>query len=993
MAMTATTPTLDSATQLLDKKKYREACTAFQQLAHVNAHRAAANIGWGRALKSLGNYEEAADRFVAAFEAEPASKACLEALRQIRRGIDDEDQLIDRLQGVVDASSDSAVHTRWAAFLHDSGKFEKAVREYVKAAAVTSQSDPTFFEKWGEALAATGNHPEALEKFAVAIRSTSAGNDISRLLINVSKSIHVLGNPDSAIASFQSVLDTADRAARLQWAHELYVMERREQGAKQYERLVDEDPGDSLALASWAETLLEIDDRQAAADKLIRAVAMNPSLFTESYLAYQFLDKLKGTNGFIDRLTSVVAKAHDRAAHLMLASALISSGHAQEALRLFDMAATVNADEDEFLDYWIHVLIEAEQFTRAIKKCTDGIAARSPNASTYVRSAATALERLSQTNAPSAVSQSDQHRPPTAQVADALSGLWRALEQCDSEDAYLAWAEDVLPIDSRKRAIEDAQKLLKRLPDNGQVHRGLAKALARRESNGTAVVHYLEAIKILGTSSAVLLELETSLMAIEPARRGPAIALVQSVVDQLREPDTHLWWGMTLRRMDDIDAALAQFEAGLAIDAEHPKLLFASAEALAIKGRLRTAVDRLAAGIGACSGIFNTLSEASRVFSTVLGQLPRDEEAIRIIQRVIDGIDGCYAYRIWGFALGAIAHPSAELAHYRKALAKYPAWPELQAEYASRLASAGNFKEAMLEYETAMNRRPYSQFVHYAFAGTLLSARNYDEAIDAYSKLSEYDGDDASVFFDWGLTLSSLKMYDAAAEKYKKCLKLKNAVFAAYAAHNIASLDDRRGDYDSSAAHWVEALNFYRAAEATALDERRSEFFVYYASVLVDLERDFEGAEKKLNIAFELNPKSTFVLAAVCKLWMDRLEEISLDPKKASTVSLCYARALERRDAVAKLLNSKIDELPAAAFYVELGQLFLHTSEYDAARKALTKAIELDEKEQSAYYLLARAQIGAAENAPSRPADRRRVERTTTQRVSIKRYWRSLLHT
>jgi hypothetical protein len=108
---------LQAAEELLDARRYRAACDAFSRLVDGAGPRAAAHVGWGRALAGLRNPVEAAARFEAALGDDPANVEAFGGLRDLWSDLPDPETLFRRLQHRVEASGRPAAQAAWSEFL------------------------------------------------------------------------------------------------------------------------------------------------------------------------------------------------------------------------------------------------------------------------------------------------------------------------------------------------------------------------------------------------------------------------------------------------------------------------------------------------------------------------------------------------------------------------------------------------------------------------------------------------------------------------------------------------------------------------------------------------------------------------------------------------------------------------------------------------------------------------------------------------------------
>jgi tetratricopeptide (TPR) repeat protein len=144
------------------------------------------------------------------------------------------------------------------------------------------------------------------------------------------------------------------------------------------------------------------------------------------------------------------------------------------------------------------------------------------------------------------------------------------------------------------------------------------------------------------------------------------------------------------------------------------------------------------------------------------------------------------------------------IAHFRKALEIYPAYPDAHLDLGIALAKKGLLEEAIKQYEEALAVRPRFMEAHINLGNALAQKGRMDEAVVQYQQALEIQPGNGRIYFNLGGALAKMGRVDEAINALEKGLQLLPAFPDAH--NSLGSLLVEKGRTDEAIHHFHEAL-------------------------------------------------------------------------------------------------------------------------------------------------------------------------------------------
>jgi len=227
-------------------------------------------------------------------------------------------------------------------------------------------------------------------------------------------------------------------------------------------------------------------------------------------------------------------------------------------------------------------------------------------------------------------------------------------------------------------------------------------------------------------------------------------------------------------------------------------------------------------------------------------------------------------------------------------------------------ASEGNFEQAILQYNMAIEIDP-DFFEAFAYKGeALMLVGDYTEALESFDKALDIKNDSAEIWLNHGFTLSELYRYNEALESYNESIRLNNSNKKAW--YNKANTLGILGDYGG-------ALESYDIA--LSIDSNYSKAWYNRGYYLHKIAKYDEALSSYYN-AILINPNYT-------EAWYNRGDTLSR-----------LGRYQEALDSYSKAINLDSNDIKS---YIGKGNSLVFLGRYDEAIKTYDEAINI-----SPYY-------------------------------------------
>jgi protein O-mannosyl-transferase len=242
--------------------------------------------------------------------------------------------------------------------------------------------------------------------------------------------------------------------------------------------------------------------------------------------------------------------------------------------------------------------------------------------------------------------------------------------------------------------------------------------------------------------------------------------------------------GCYLREHGQVDAAIAQFRAGLRVSPRDGNLLADLAYAVGMKKRqYAEAVPLYEAALKAETNQWDIHYD----YATILSQLGRTDEMMRQYEQALRLNPACAeAHSRLGIALAGRGDLAGAIEHFRAAVRLSPAQAAVHCNLGNALVVQKQYAEAVGQYQAALQLDP-----HYAFAwNNLGSALEFmgrlPEAAENYRAALQLQPDYPTACYNLGCLLARLGQRDEAVRQLREALRLQPDYAAA--AQKLAEL-------------------------------------------------------------------------------------------------------------------------------------------------------------------------------------------------------------
>jgi len=228
--------------------------------------------------------------------------------------------------------------------------------------------------------------------------------------------------------------------------------------------------------------------------------------------------------------------------------------------------------------------------------------------------------------------------------------------------------------------------------------------------------------------------------------------LARAIVARPRDSTAHNNYGIALKNLGRLDAALLSYKRALELD---PTL----ADAYYNQGNAQKELKRHA------------------------DALVSYECALKIKPDYVE------AHLNRGIALQALERTDAALASFERALKFRPDYAEALYNRGVALLALGRTHDALDSYERALKIRPGYAEAHNNRGNALKELKRLDAALDSYDLAIEVKPDYAEAYNNRGVVLQELRSFDAALSSYERALEIKPNYAGACINHGNALTD------------------------------------------------------------------------------------------------------------------------------------------------------------------------------------------------------------
>ena len=414
-------------------------------------------------------------------------------------------------------------------------------------------------------------------------------------------------------------------------------------------------------------------------------------------------------------------------------------------------------------------------------------------------------------------------------------------------------------------------------------------------------------------------------------RLDEARSLAEAIEGQMSDAAIAAELGMAYLRLQEWSAALRASDRVLAVTPLSEEAREIKAIALRLKKRNR---------------------EAKKVIDDGLAELPRSDRLL--LQR------GWIALQLHDYATA--------LASFDAALVNDESNDHGLQGKMSALIALGRFEDAENFYSSTAEDRRSADFIKQL--GWLCVAREqYSRAADAFklafeTATSATAGESAAELYDLGNGLDAAKCYSRAIESYDEAIRRDPDLV--YARHNRAATLWNRGAFPAARQAWDETRASYRQQLPVAERRGSPDDFMYFGSVLVEVYREFDEAERIFQIGLELNPENLGILIWLANLYRERESETSVDERgrdggrwgsgglrgvrrrqvtpahDGSESVSAYWRSREHYQLAVRLLEEQLELHRDAETLRMRGELALAVEDLEKAESCFVEGLKLD---------------------------------------------------
>lgn len=235
---------------------------------------------------------------------------------------------------------------------------------------------------------------------------------------------------------------------------------------------------------------------------------------------------------------------------------------------------------------------------------------------------------------------------------------------------------------------------------------------------------------------------------------------------------------------------------------------------------------------------------------------------------------------------------------------------------ANAYIALGNYDEALLNFEAAIESNPKDLLLKYDYAKLLSTTKAYNKASEEFNKLIKTDSLNPNYLYELGLVLDQLN--DSTAQKqYLKTFKLDQTHQKAI--YKIGKYYLTKRKHDSATYYINEGLKTYANNKELINLKAQNYYWV----------QDYKNAAIWFERLIEIGESSEFIH-----------EKLSLSYEQIYE----YEKAIENR-----LLAIKHNPNNAAAFYV-LGTYYEKLSDFETAQKYISQSLLLMDQPLDAEY-------------------------------------------
>ncbi|KVC98789.1 hypothetical protein WI78_12130 [Burkholderia ubonensis] len=415
------------------------------------------------------------------------------------------------------------------------------------------------------------------------------------------------------------------------------------------------------------------------------------------------------------------------------------------------------------------------------------------------------------------------------------------------------------------------------------------------------------------------------------------------------------------------------------------------------------------------------LAEAKALYDAILTAQPGQPDALHFLgllacqlkqydagialmqQSLVERPDASYFNNL-GNMLRECGRLDDAIAHYRRAVALRPDYPEAHNNLGNALRDARDPAAAMASCARAIELRPGYAQAYNNLGNALHDLGEHDAAAASYGKAVAHDPQYAQAYNNLGNALRAQDKLDAAADAYRRALALQPGLHVArhglglvqwsqgaldeavstlrIAAesddasvhNNLAGLLRDTGDLDGAAAHFGRAIELdasMAVAHANLSGVRRRQ--MRYAEALahaqdaIRLAPDLGDAHNNAGNAYHGLAQLDAAQAAYRKA-------VALNPADAGAchnLSVVLLKLNRLDEALAYCRRALDAGAPSASMYVNLGDILRAQGNVDAAVPAYRDALALmrDDADDGAAEVLGRLLFSAAASACVSPAD------------------------
>ena len=310
-------------------------------------------------------------------------------------------------------------------------------------------------------------------------------------------------------------------------------------------------------------------------------------------------------------------------------------------------------------------------------------------------------------------------------------------------------------------------------------------------------------------------------------------------------------------------------------------------------------------------------------------------------------------------------------AYYLELLDRFPALPGTREKLADIYLRTGKKDKAAEQLEAISRDNPRNEQAYYFLGNIAYQEKRFSDAADYFQQALTLKPEFEPVYYrlaDVKISLNkpgdALELLDKARARFKKNFLMEFLTGVAHA---------RARKYGEAIRHFTEAEVIAKAGEPDSLT------YIFYFQFGSTLERhgDYTEAEKYFRQCLELSPSFSEAMNYLGYMWADRGEKldeakklieraVELEPKNAAyldSMGWVLFKLKQPRAALEWLQKAlQQSEQPDPTLYDHLGDIHGALKEFDKARDAWRKSIELEPNDQVKKKLeIAPAGTGPAE--------------------------------